>query len=101
MSDVKGKFVVQTSDGSETTITLDGDNGTISTGGDVTVYNSARKEKVRIGAEIASAILAQDASGRIFLDIFDFGPGLGRTDGGGGSCGGSQPVICVISVIYR
>jgi hypothetical protein len=83
MPQVQGKFEVQTSMGSVNTITLDGDSGTISSS-DVTVYNSAGKEKVRLSAERASAISVQDDIGKRFLDISDFGS---PPTGGGGACG--------------
>jgi hypothetical protein len=64
---VQGKFEVETSDESATTITLDGDRGSIFTNGDVIVYDSAGKEKVGIRAESSSVISAQDDSAKTFL----------------------------------
>jgi hypothetical protein len=80
---IPGKLEVQTSDATATTtVTIDGDYGSISAGGDVLVYDNTGKKKVRLGAD--SSISAQDDSAKTFLEISDFGS---SPTGEGGSCG--------------
>ena len=95
---IPGKLEVQTSDGSITTITLDGDSGSVSVGvsaiklmldssnalisaggsgstGNIILYDNGGKQRVWIGSD--SSISAIDGSGRIFLDLSDFGDASG------------------------
>ena len=91
---IPGKLEIQNSDGSVTTIALDGDNGSISAGVDkikltldslanasisaggsgysgiITLYDDSGKERVVIGS--VSPIAAIDGSGKIFLMVEDF-----------------------------
>lgn len=68
---IPGKLEVQRSDGSTTTITLDGDNGSVSANGDVIFYDIKGKERMRIGSEVLISV--QDTSAKKVLEIFDTG----------------------------
>src|SRR5215216_4381635 len=96
--EVPGKLEVQTSRENATTITLDGDeksisiHGNISTiGGDVIFHDGDWKERVRIGTTLG-IFLAKDAIGKSALAIWDAGIHtglyLGTHTGDGGNKAG-------------